>query len=137
MPSLIQMQKKRRKLPISLTSLIDVVFILLIFFMLATRFEKEAAVVVDLPESAKTTMASSNTQPLHLELLPNGSFDLSGSIYQKEYLKQYLLKNLDRNYTISVDEKASTQDLVAFMDLASEVELGTYRFLTEKKVVSR
>ena len=36
---------------INLTPLIDVVFLLLIFFMLTTTFKQEAALSIDLPEA--------------------------------------------------------------------------------------
>ena len=36
---------------INLTPLIDVVFLLLIFFMLTTTFKQEAALTIDLPEA--------------------------------------------------------------------------------------
>lgn len=37
---------------INLTSLIDVVFLLLIFFMVSTTFERQAALKIDLPEAS-------------------------------------------------------------------------------------
>ena len=39
---------------INLTSLIDVVFLLLIFFMISTTFERQAALKIDLPEASAT-----------------------------------------------------------------------------------
>jgi biopolymer transport protein ExbD len=62
---------------ISLTSLIDVVFLLLIFFMVSTTFEHQAVLKVDLPE-AKNVSAPEN-QPNSFELVidPNGQFYLN------------------------------------------------------------
>jgi biopolymer transport protein ExbD len=37
---------------INMTSLIDVVFLLLIFFMVSTTFERQAALKIDLPEAS-------------------------------------------------------------------------------------
>ena len=44
--------KKSEEPEINLTSLIDVVFLLLIFFMVSTTFEQQAVLKVDLPEAA-------------------------------------------------------------------------------------
>ena len=63
---------------ISLTSLIDVVFLLLIFFMVSTTFERQAVLRVDLPE-AKNVSAQEN-QPVTFELV----IDRNGQFYLNE-----------------------------------------------------
>ena len=45
-------RRNRDPLEINLTPLIDVVFLLLIFFMVSTTFSKETQLVIDLPESS-------------------------------------------------------------------------------------
>ena len=52
---------------IDLTSLIDVVFLLLIFFMVSTTFERQAALKIDLPEASATQIEAE--QPDRLELV--------------------------------------------------------------------
>lgn len=42
---------------INMTSLIDVVFLLLIFFMVSTTFERQAALEIDLPEASVVAQA--------------------------------------------------------------------------------
>lgn len=62
---------------ISLTSLIDVVFLLLIFFMVSTTFEHQAVLKVDLPEAAE--VSAPENQPVSFELVidKNGQFYLN------------------------------------------------------------
>lgn len=60
---------------IDLTSLIDVVFLLLIFFMVSTTFERQAALKIDLPEAS--SVESEETQPDRLELV----IDAQGRMY--------------------------------------------------------
>ncbi len=49
----MRLQRRRADEPeINLTSLIDVVFLLLIFFMVASTFERETQLSVELPESS-------------------------------------------------------------------------------------
>lgn len=45
-------QKQEDVLDVNITPLIDVVFLLLIFFMVSTTFNKEAEIQIDLPEAA-------------------------------------------------------------------------------------
>lgn len=62
---------------ISLTGLIDVVFLLLIFFMVSTTFEHQAMLKVDLPEAANVSTPAD--QPITFELVidENGQFYLN------------------------------------------------------------
>ena len=52
---------------INLASLIDVVFLLLIFFMVSTTFERQAVLKVDLPEAENVSVPSD--QPITYELV--------------------------------------------------------------------
>ena len=55
---------------VDLTSLIDVVFLLLIFFMVSTTFERESVLKVDLPEAS--TVEEREEIPDTLELVIDG-----------------------------------------------------------------
>jgi len=49
----MRLQSQRGEEPeVNITSLIDVVFLLLIFFMVSTTFERQAALKIDLPEAS-------------------------------------------------------------------------------------
>ncbi len=49
----MKLQSQRGEEPeVNMTSLIDVVFLLLIFFMVSTTFERQAALKIDLPEAS-------------------------------------------------------------------------------------
>ena len=45
-------RRKRESLELNITPLIDVVFLLLIFFMVSTTFTRETQLLIDLPESS-------------------------------------------------------------------------------------
>ena len=49
--------RKKRDLEISITPMIDVVFLLLIFFMVTTTFNKNTALQITLPESGSKELA--------------------------------------------------------------------------------
>ncbi|MEO1905163.1 MAG: biopolymer transporter ExbD, partial [Methylococcales bacterium] len=49
--------RKKRNLEISITPMIDVVFLLLIFFMVTTTFNKNTALQITLPESGSKELA--------------------------------------------------------------------------------
>jgi len=62
---------------ISLTSLIDVVFLLLIFFMVSTTFEHQAVLKVDLPEASEVSAPENQPDSFELVIDKNGQFYLN------------------------------------------------------------
>lgn len=62
---------------INLTSLIDVVFLLLIFFMISTTFERQAALKIDLPESSAEARPQEDPDRLELVIDPDGRIYLN------------------------------------------------------------
>jgi biopolymer transport protein ExbD len=74
----MQLRASRPEDPeINLASLIDVVFLLLIFFMVSTTFERPAVLKVDLPEAEN--VSTPQDQPVTFELVidRNGQFYLN------------------------------------------------------------
>jgi biopolymer transport protein ExbD len=62
---------------ISLTSLIDVVFLLLIFFMVSTTFEHQAVLKVDLPEAKNVSAPEDQPKSFELVIDAKGQFYLN------------------------------------------------------------
>ncbi len=60
---------------INITSLIDVVFLLLIFFMVSTTFERQAALRIDLPEASVEAVQQEEVKRLELII------DMEGRMY--------------------------------------------------------
>lgn len=62
---------------ISLTGLIDVVFLLLLFFMVSTTFEHQAVLKVDLPEAENVTVPEDQPNSFELVIDQNGQYYLN------------------------------------------------------------
>jgi biopolymer transport protein ExbD len=74
----MQLRESNREDPeISLTSLIDVVFLLLIFFMVSTTFERQAVLKVDLPEAKNVTVPEDQPNSFELVIDQNGQYYLN------------------------------------------------------------
>lgn len=66
----MRLQSRTKEEPeINITSLIDVVFLLLIFFMVSTTFEHQAALHVDLPEASTAEVEPAPDERKRLELV--------------------------------------------------------------------
>ena len=72
-------RKARENVEINLASLIDVVFILLLFFVVTTTFTRETQLQIDLPEAASATPPQpSERKPLEVQIAADGSYALNG-----------------------------------------------------------
>src|SRR5262245_3848455 len=76
---------------LNLTSMIDVLFLLIIFFMVATKFdEMERNIEVAVPEVAQAGENTPPRQPLVVSVLANGRLELDGSPVTPEELTSRL-----------------------------------------------
>lgn len=74
----MQLRAKKSEEPeINLTSLIDVVFLLLIFFMVSTTFEQQAVLKVDLPEASNVSTPENQPDSFELVIDPKGQYYLN------------------------------------------------------------
>jgi len=124
---------------VNLTPLIDVVFLLLIFFMVTTTFDKDAKIKINLPT---TTNAVTHVEKNKLELLIDnqGKFFVDG----KEVLNNkpetlframsLSLDNMGKNpaLVISADANTSYQAVVTAMDIAGRLGLTNFSMATTK-----
>lgn len=133
--SSISQQFKRRKLGISLTPLIDVVFILLIFFMLASSFAKNRSLELNIPANgvAKANSDVVQEDKSRLKILGEDKIELDQITYLFDEIAAKLLANKDKRLLIEVGEKAVAQDMVKVMDLVSKLGLEKVSLLPYKK----
>ena len=120
-------QLRRPEVSINLTPLIDVVFLLLIFFMVSTSFSELTQLVVDLPE-AEGALASNNTTLL-LVVDVEGNMTLDGAPVPNdarglsEALRQCLSGNTDIPVTLSADAMTPHQYVVTAIDVAAQLNI--------------
>lgn len=114
---------------LNLTPLIDVVFLLLIFFMVSTTFEKQANLKVQLPDSSvQEKLQDSKSVVLGIDAKGhyyiNDRQIVNTSIETlKAALKQVTNGNLDISVTLRADAKTPHQSVVTAMDAASQLGL--------------
>ena len=128
-------QLRRPEVSINLTPLIDVVFLLLIFFMVSTSFSELTQLVVDLPE-AEGAPASTNTTLL-LAVDVEGNMTLDGAPVPNdarglsEALRQRLSGNTDIPVTLSADAMTPHQYVVTAIDVAAQLNITRLTIATE------
>ena len=70
-------RRARQEVEVNLTPLIDVVFLLLIFFMVSTTFTKETHLSIDLPESSSQSNRVTDLQ-IEIMITREGDFAING-----------------------------------------------------------
>jgi biopolymer transport protein ExbD len=120
---------KRRiksKPDVNITPLIDVVFLLLIFFMVSTTFTKETHLKVELPE-ADGIAKSDKPERIDLVISKDGSYSVnSRTLVNKQVktiiaaLKEVSENNKDLPITITADANSTHQAVVTAMDAAGK-----------------
>ncbi|MVW77039.1 ExbD/TolR family protein [Pseudomonas xionganensis] len=131
-------RKPRENVEINLASLIDVVFILLLFFVVTTTFTRETQLKVDLPEAASGTPPE-QTELKQLEVLigADGGYALNGQQLLKSDLNSLmaaLQKESDGDNSlpliISADAKTPHQAVITAMDAAGKLGFAHLRITT-------
>ncbi len=124
--------RSRRRARIGLTPLIDVVFILLVFFMLASSFLDERAIAVGLP--ASSLGGASVEGALLIELRAEG-LRLSGAPVTAAQLTERLgvhaERNPDQRVLIKPAPGVSLQRAVALLDRVVAAGLRQVSFLRD------
>ena len=112
---------------INLISLIDVLLVLLIFFMVSTTFNQEGRIKVQLPESSDTPIPRGSHEPLVVTVTAEGTYRVNERTLinsNPETLKAALLKEAgtDRGpITIRADARTTHQAVVTAMDVAGRL----------------
>ena len=124
---------------INLTPLIDVVFLLLIFFMVSTTFDTTSQLKIRLPEASQNE-STKEKAPLNLMIDAKGQFFLNSrelSSQKSEALSfaiQRVLEGSDRPIVIQSDAESPVQSLVTAMDVVARLGLTQVSIATTRPI---
>ncbi|MBS1269277.1 MAG: Biopolymer transport protein ExbD [Gammaproteobacteria bacterium] len=98
---------------INLTPLIDVVFLLLIFFMVSTTFSKESELRIQLPESSDEPVEERRNPVLEVEISAEGAYAVKGP--GDESAKRLLGTDRETLYRALVSAGGKQTDLITII----------------------
>lgn len=135
-------RKPRETVDINLASLIDVVFILLLFFVVTTTFTRETQLRVELPEAASAAPAEQEEgKQLEITISAEGVYSVNNHLLPKsdlatltEALKQESGGDTKLPLSISADGKTPHQAVVTAMDAAGKLGFSQLRMTTVEAV---
>lgn len=124
---------------VNLTPMIDVVFLLLLFFMVSTSFIRESSLKVSLPEATGEAMVEQQ-EPIDIVIQADGQFlinDEALPFVSKDTLSQALRVAVgdqkDPHIIISADANAEYQNIVTAMDTAQQMGYTKLTLATRQK----
>lgn len=132
---------KPQPVDINLTPLIDVVFLMLIFFMVSTTFDRETRIKVQLPEASVAKKEQQKLMPVKITIDVQGRYYVNGEeLVNTEFstLKRTLEKAVkgivDKPpVIIAADAKTPHQSVMTAMDAASQVGLFNMTFSAKQR----
>ena len=138
-------QYREEEVAISLTPLIDVVFLLLIFFMVSTSFSKESQINLRLPSSSLPLQASLEEEMILISISEQGQYLLkrandssvkkfngSDAVELSERLQLLASGWNDPVVIIRADRMASHQSVITALDAAQRAGLLKLTFSMQK-----
>jgi biopolymer transport protein ExbD len=136
----MNLKPRRHEEPeINVVSLIDVVLLLVVFFILSSRFSDEGRLRVHLPHASTVPPDKSGAEPLVVSVTQQGAYLVNGHELinaSPETLRAALLKEAGSDRSIRVtmraDARASHQSVITAMDVLgrlgfSEVNIATVK----------
>ncbi|MCX7997320.1 MAG: biopolymer transporter ExbD [Leptospiraceae bacterium] len=123
--------KKRKTNPIDMSSLLDIIFILLIFSMLAMSFQKEfASVELQLPKEQGAPSNTSETK-IQISLKENGEL-----FFQNQKVTWSELENLisgvkDKSFQLGIEKKVYYEDFLKLTVLLKKFGIEKVELLVE------
>jgi biopolymer transport protein ExbD len=111
-----------------MTSLIDVVLLLLIFFMVSTSFVKQSQIAISLPQAESASVVEEVPEQIDIMITETGTYLINGRELinsRAETIRNALQKVSGGSntlpLTISADANARHQDVVTAMDVAGRL----------------
>ncbi|MAR92922.1 MAG: biopolymer transporter ExbD [Pseudomonadota bacterium] len=123
---------------VNLTPLIDVVFLLLIFFMVSTTFTRERELTLQLPEAVADS-AAETPEFIEIEVSVDGEYAIDQQRLvnrERETLARALREkaqgNLELPLIITADANATHQAVMTAMDVAGELGFTRLRLTAQQ-----
>ena len=124
---------------VDITPLIDVVFLMLIFFMVSTTFDKQTQLKVDLPEASVPDAPTETVERIDITIDARGQFYVNERELVKhdaDTLRRTLVKISDGRddlpIIVSGDRSAPLQSMMTVLDVAAQLGMAKLSFVARK-----
>ncbi len=124
-----------KKATIDLTPMVDIVFLLIIFFMTSSTLVKKSAIKIDLPKASSGS--SEKEQPLTLLISKDSKIHFDNQEIQEENLQDFLKNKISnpQNETITIkgDKQVPYEKIIKVMGIVKNIGIKSILLSTEKQ----
>jgi biopolymer transport protein ExbD len=122
---------------INITPMLDIVFIMLIFFIVTTSFVKEKGLEVSRPSNAPPKEIKKTKGPIVVKIDANGNITMQGRMLERGAVEANMerakAEKPDSPLIIAAHPEAETDALVTILDAAEAVGVGSVSVATTRK----
>ena len=122
---------------INITPMLDIVFIMLIFFIVTTSFVKEKGLEVSRPSNSPPKEIVKEKGPIVVKIDANGNISMKGRMLERKAVEANLEREKaekpDSPLIIAAHPDADTEALVIILDAAEAVGVGSVSVATTRK----
>lgn len=119
---------------LDITPLVDVVFLLLIFFMLTSTFLKPQAIDIKLPGS-KTASPVTDDQPVNIAINQFEQISMNDKPVAKEklthVLKTFFEQSINKDVILNADARLTVQQMMSIMDQLRQAGTTSIAIMTQ------
>ncbi|AMN47282.1 biopolymer transporter ExbD [Steroidobacter denitrificans] len=122
---------------LSLISLVDVVLLLLIFFMISTTFVDEGRLRLQLPQAGAEPLAAQQQDPIEIAVTAGGEYRVNGRVLintsaatLSAAVAKLVGESRELPVTIRADARATHQSVVTAMDVVGRLGLRNISIAT-------
>jgi biopolymer transport protein ExbD len=134
------MRRKHRaedEAEINITPMLDIVFIMLIFFIVTTSFVKEKGLEVSRPSNSPPKEMKKTKGPIVVKIDGNGNISLKGRMLERKAVQANLEREKaekpDSSLIIAAHPDAETDALVTILDAAEAVGVASVSVATTSR----
>ena len=126
--------RKRERIELNITPLIDIVFILFTFFLVATSFKsKEARLNIKLPETTNYENHKNNNKSIKIKLA-NNKVAIDDKIFTYSELENEIKKiNKKMVIEIKIDENIKYKKISNLLNLLKKYQISNISLVTKNK----
>lgn len=121
---------------INITPMLDIVFIMLIFFIVTTSFVKEKGLEVSRPSNSPPKEVQKNKGPIVIKVDANGNITMKGRMLENKAVQANLEREKaekpDSPLIIAAHPDAETDTLVTILDAAEAVGVASVSVATTR-----
>ncbi|MFN9348229.1 MAG: ExbD/TolR family protein [Planctomycetota bacterium] len=136
-----KIQKGKALDALNLTPLIDVVFLLLIFFLVATQFSQDdQQLPIQLPSAKNALPMTVQPEELVVSIGQDGTYMLRGQRLSLEQLEPLLAKSVldnpvQQTVILRGDKRVEFQSIVSLIDLCNRLKVPSYRIIAQDEAI--